>query len=172
MELLNSIPPALACTSRRWWQRQEEQVAHRPPPTRQSRCHRRCPLSILAWPAPSTAVERLDEGHTQGGMRPHKVVVATPPLEMNHQCWGCLRRRPRSPRQGRYTLPERQIHPFHKCCVQPPAQPQRAQCRSQVLCRAPTHGARHPHHLPPSIDFLDLSIDQAMHHLPLPCAFG
>jgi hypothetical protein len=52
-------------------------------------------------------------------VKTHKVIIGSPPLEMGQKLWSLLRSGPGATCQSRYSVTDRQIHPFNKSRVEP-----------------------------------------------------
>jgi hypothetical protein len=86
--------------------------------------------SSLSW---------LHERHSQGLVRPHKVIIASPPLKVGQKLWSLLGSRPGATCQRGYCMSNGQIHPLDKGGVQPSREAQPLQGDSENGLCPQTH---------------------------------
>ena len=83
------------------------------------RCQSFRPLAIALRQTVAPSFSRLHQRYPQRFVWTDKMIVRTPPLQMGQQLRSLLGRGPGATSQCRYSMSERQIHPFNKGGVQP-----------------------------------------------------
>ena len=110
---------------------------------------------------------RLLECYSQQFMRPHKMIMRAPPLQMGEQLWRLLRRRPRATSQRGYSMADGQIHPLDESGVESSRETQSLQGGFEICLCPQAHHRRDTRQFAPSVAFLHLTVDQPRCYLPL-----
>jgi len=125
------------------------------------------PVTLRYQFAPS--LSRLHEHNPERYVGTHKMILGSPPFQVNQKGWGLLSGGPGAACERCHAMTDGQIHPLNKSGVESSRETQPLQTNLESVPCPQTHHRRNSHQLTTPVAFLHLTIDQLRRHLPLEC---